>query len=65
MFEVVETLVFAGWIGQLKDHRARARINIRIKRLRGGNFGDHGSVGGVEEKRRPLAFSGKASVDVE
>jgi len=52
MFEVVETLVFAGWIGRLKDHRARARINIRIKRLRGGNFGDHGSVGGgVSEMR--------------
>jgi putative addiction module killer protein len=52
MFEVVETLVFAEWIGRLKDHRARARINIRIQRLRGGNFGDHSSVGdGVSEMR--------------
>ena len=52
MFEVVETLVSAECLGRLKDHRARARINIRIQRLRGGNFGDHRPVGdGVSEMR--------------
>jgi putative addiction module killer protein len=52
MFEIVETLVFAEWIGRLKDHRARARINIRIQRVRSGNFGDNSSVGdGVSEMR--------------
>jgi putative addiction module killer protein len=36
----------------LTDQKAFAKINIRIKRVEQGNFGDHGSVGnGVSELR--------------
>lgn len=52
MIDVVETIEFADWIAALKDRSARARINIRIQRLRSGNPGDIKSVGeGVSEMR--------------
>lgn len=43
---------FEEWIKGLRDRNARAKINIRIARVRLGNFGDHKSVGeGVYEMR--------------
>ena len=51
-FELVETPVFSGWLGSLRDRRARARIVTRLARLADGNFGDHKSVkDGVFELR--------------
>jgi putative addiction module killer protein len=52
MIEVRETAVFSTWIAGLRDVRATARIDVRIGRLRLGNFGDAKSVGdGVSELR--------------
>ena len=33
------------WLEDLKDIKARAKIKVRIDRLRMGNLGDHRSVG--------------------
>jgi len=45
---------FREWLRSLKDIQARARIRVRINRLRQGNFGDCRSVGeGVSELRIP------------
>ena len=43
---------FRNWLRSLKDVNARARIRVRINRIRLGNFGDCKSVGsGVSEFR--------------
>jgi len=52
MIEVRKTDQFANWIDGLRDTRARARIQARIKRLADGNPGDVKPVGeGVSEMR--------------
>jgi putative addiction module killer protein len=52
MVEVRQTEVFSNWLRKLRDHQARARIQIRIRRLSLGNFGDVKPVGeGVSELR--------------
>lgn len=52
MVEVRQTDVYARWYGRLRDRRARARINARIRRLALGNAGDARPVGsGVSELR--------------
>ena len=52
MVEVRQTDVFADWIAGLRDREARARINVRIRRLSLGNPGDVKPVGGgVSEMR--------------
>lgn len=52
MIEVRQTEVFADWLRRLRDERARARIQIRVRRLSLGNFGDVKPVGGgVSELR--------------
>ncbi len=44
--------VFHEWLLKLKDKAARARIRVRLNRVRLGNFGDCKSVGGgVNELR--------------
>lgn len=44
--------VFHEWLRSLKDTAARARIRVRLNRIRLGNFGDCKSVGsGVSELR--------------
>jgi putative addiction module killer protein len=43
---------FRRWLRALKDRHARARIRVRLNRLRLGNLGDARSVGdGVHELR--------------
>ena len=52
MIEVRQTGVFARWFDGLRDRQVRARINVRIRRLSLGNFGDAKPVGeGVSELR--------------
>lgn len=52
MIEIRKTDTFAKWIDGLKDIRARARILVRIERLKTGNPGDVKPVGeGVSEMR--------------
>jgi len=46
VIEVRETEIFARWLANLRDGRARARINARVRRLSIGNLGDAKSVGG-------------------
>jgi putative addiction module killer protein len=52
VIEVRQTEHFAKWFKSLKDHNARMRINIRIRRLSLGNPGDVKPVGqGISEMR--------------
>ena len=52
MTEIRKTEVFARWLDDLRDIRARARIQVRIERLAAGNPGDAAPVGeGVSELR--------------
>ena len=52
MIEVRKTEIFAKWFGNLKDRRAKARIQARIDRMEMGNFGNASPVGeGVSELR--------------
>jgi putative addiction module killer protein len=46
VIEVRQTEIFARWLEKLRDGRARARINARIRRLSVGIPGDVKSVGG-------------------
>ncbi|MCJ2017888.1 type II toxin-antitoxin system RelE/ParE family toxin [Methylobacterium sp. E-065] len=47
-----QTEVYAAWFAGLRDERARARIDTRIRRVSLGNFGDVRAVGqGVSELR--------------
>jgi putative addiction module killer protein len=52
MVEIRQTEIYFQWFVGLRDRRARARINARIRRLSLGNFGDVKPVGeGVSELR--------------
>lgn len=52
MIEVRQTEVYSEWFARLRDLRAKARIDIRIRRLSLGNPGDVRPVGGgVSELR--------------
>lgn len=45
---------FREWLDALRDVRARAKIRVRLNRIRLGNFGDAKPVGdGVSELRIP------------
>ena len=45
---------FRDWLHALRDVRARAKVRVRLNRVRLGNFGDAKSVGqGVWELRIP------------
>jgi putative addiction module killer protein len=46
MVEIRKTGKYAHWFSRLRDNRAKARINIRIRRLGLGNPGDVKPVGG-------------------
>ncbi len=46
---------FQEWLSKLKDVQTRARIRVRLNRIRMGNFGDCRPVGeGVHEFRIPF-----------
>lgn len=45
MIEVLQTEVYERWFRRLRDRRAKARINARIRRLSLGNPGDVRTVG--------------------
>ncbi|MGO4525388.1 type II toxin-antitoxin system RelE/ParE family toxin [Microvirga sp. 2MCAF35] len=52
MIEVRQTAEYAKWFDSLRDIKARAKINVRIRRLSLGNPGDVKPVGeGVSEMR--------------
>ena len=52
MIEIRKTETFAKWIDNLRDIRARARVQARIERLAIGHAGDVKPVGeGVSEMR--------------
>jgi len=52
MVEIRKTKVFAQWLDDLNDLRARARVQVRIERLAAGLPGDVKPVGeGVSEMR--------------
>jgi putative addiction module killer protein len=52
MIDMKKTDVFAQWLDELRDFRARARVQARIQRLAAGNPGDVKPVGeGVSEMR--------------
>jgi len=52
MIEIRQTEIYAKWFARLKDIRAKARIDIRVRRLSLGNPGDVKPVGkGVSELR--------------
>jgi putative addiction module killer protein len=43
---------FENWLSALKDRKGRARVDVRLARVRLGNLGDHRTVGqGVSELR--------------
>lgn len=52
MIEVRQTKVYSQWFNGLRDRQAKARINVRIRRLSMGNPGDVKPVRrGVSELR--------------
>jgi putative addiction module killer protein len=52
MIEIRQTREYADWYARLRDLQARARIDVRIRRLSLGNPGDVKPVGhGVSELR--------------
>ena len=52
IIEIRQTEVYANWYSELRDRQARARIDVRIRRLSLGNPGDVKPVGeGVSELR--------------
>ncbi|NBI12529.1 type II toxin-antitoxin system RelE/ParE family toxin [[Haemophilus] felis] len=52
MVQIKSTTIFKKWLNELKDLRAKAKIQTRIKRLQFGNFGDVKAVGeGISELR--------------
>lgn len=54
VIEVRQTTEYAKWFSGLRDRQAKARIDIRVRRLALGNPGDVKPVGeGVSELRIP------------
>ena len=52
MKEIRETEIFKAWFANLRDTRAKTRIDLRIKRLAMGNPGDVKPAGvGISELR--------------
>ncbi len=52
MIEIRQTDEYSAWFARLRDHQARSRILVRIRRLSLGNPGDVKPVGeGLSELR--------------
>jgi putative addiction module killer protein len=52
MIEIRKTAEYAKWIDDLRDSQARARILVRVERLRLGNPGDVKPVGSAVSELR-------------
>jgi len=71
MIEIIKTDKFDQWLSKLRDRQARARIEVRIRRLSLGHLGDVKPVGeGVSEMRinygpgYRIYFTGNSSIMV-
>ena len=52
VIDIVESGTFKRWVRRLRDRRAVARINARLRNVSIGNFGDIRSIGdGISEMR--------------
>lgn len=51
MIEVRRTEVFSDWLRDLRDRKAKAKIAVRIERVKEGNLGDVKFFGGIGELR--------------
>lgn len=52
MNTLIRSSVFDAWLVALRDHKAKARILVRLRSAEHGNFGDCAPVGeGVSEMR--------------
>ena len=52
MLELRKTEEYAKWLNNMRDIRARARVQVRVERLAAGNPGDVSPVGeGISELR--------------
>ncbi len=52
MIEIIQSTTFSTWLSSLRDRQARARIHVRLDRMRNGNFGDVKPIGeGLSEAR--------------
>ncbi|GBR73778.1 toxin ParE [Candidatus Termititenax aidoneus] len=45
MFDIEITEAYEKWFRKLKDKQAQDIINIRLRRIKEGNLGDHKSLG--------------------
>lgn len=52
MYKIRQTEVFAKWLQDLRNDRAKARIRARIERAGMGNFGDWAPEGGEVRSMR-------------
>ena len=53
-YEVTRSDTFRDWLKALRDERAKSKIEVRIDRIKEGNFGDSRFLGeGVSELRIP------------
>jgi len=52
MIEIRKTDLFANWLDNLRDVKAKARVLVRIERLASGNAGDVKPVGEVVSEMR-------------
>jgi putative addiction module killer protein len=51
MFEIRQTEEYVRWFARLKDRTAKARIDVRIRRVSLGNLGDAKFFDGIGELR--------------
>lgn len=51
MFDVRQTPEYEAWFAKLRDRTAKARIDVRIRRLSLGNLGDAKFFEGIGELR--------------
>ena len=52
MIEIRQTTIYARWFAGLRDRAVKVRVDVRIRRLALGNFGDVKPVGeGISELR--------------
>jgi putative addiction module killer protein len=65
MPEVRQTENFARWLAGLRDKRARARINARIRRMSLGNPGEVKPVGGGLAAAKRLSSSSRAETSTQ